>query len=152
MSDISSSPEFNDGAVLTGPQRGKRPFAVVLLAIVVILGAIGQFVATGVALMLWFRPAEAQQLFSAPVSDWYWVTTAALSFILGLIYLWISRGLLGGDPQAWMLVNLLAIINMFFALFQLATGAGWATIILGLLILVLNNTPPVRMWFRVYSS
>ena len=111
-----------------------------------------QFFAAAAAVFFVLRPGEAQQLFSASVSDWYWVMTAALSLILGLIYLWISKGMLAGDAQAWMLVNLLALINLFFAIFQIPFGSGWATLVLSALLLLVNNTPSVRRWFRVFSA
>ncbi|NQU36909.1 MAG: hypothetical protein HQ526_04840 [Actinobacteria bacterium] len=149
MSDLSSSPNDQSTIAL---ERGKRPFIVVVLAVLVILGALVQFFAAAAAVFFAFRPGEAQQLFNASVSDWYWVMTAALSLVLGLIYLWISRGMLAGNAQAWMLVNVLAFINLFFAIFQIPVGSGWATLAISALLLLVNNTPAVRRWFRVYST
>jgi hypothetical protein len=149
MSDLSSTSP--DEATLAA-ERGKRPFIITFLAGLIILGALVQFFAAAAAMFFAFRPGDAQQLFGASVSDWYWVMTAVLSLILGLIYLWISKGMLAGDAQAWMLVNVLAFINLFFAIFQIPFGSGWATLVLSALLLMVNNTPAVRRWFRVYSA
>ncbi|MEI2728410.1 MAG: hypothetical protein V9E85_04820 [Candidatus Nanopelagicales bacterium] len=127
----------------------KRPGAVLAVAILVFVGAIVQFLTALIAIILAIRPGEAQELFSQPVSDWYWVLTAVLSFILGMIYVWIGRGMLAGDPQSWMLVNILAIINVVFALFQLPTGNGWTAFFLNLVILGLNNTGASKRWFQL---
>jgi len=149
MSDLSSTP--NDQSELT-VERGKRPFIVLVLAALIILGALMQFFSAAAATFFVIRPGEAQELFNASVSDWYWVMTAALSVILGLIYLWIGKGMLAGNAQTWMLVNLLAFINLFFAIFQIPFGSGWAVLALSALLLIVNNTPAVRRWFRVYSA
>ena len=50
--------------------------------------------------MLALKPGEAQEIFSNPVSDWYWVLTAVLSFILGMIYVW--KGPSGEGPAPLM--------------------------------------------------
>ena len=110
----------------------KRPGAVLAVAILVFVGAIVQFLTALIAIILAIRPGEAQELFSQPVSDWYWVLTAVLSFILGMIYVWI-----------------LAIINVVFALFQLPTGNGWTAFFLNLVILGLNNTGASKRWFQL---
>jgi hypothetical protein len=149
MSDLSSSPADQSTLAV---ERGERPAVVVVLAVLIVVGAFIQFFAAAAAVFFAFRPGEAQQFFNATVSDWYWVITAALSLFLGLIYLWISRGMLTGDAQAWILVNLLAVITLFFALFQTPFGSGWATLALSAVLLLVNNTPAVRRWFRVYSG
>ncbi len=112
------------------------------------VGAILQFLAAASAVVLALRPGTVQHLFGASVSDWYWITSAILSLILGLIYLWIAKGVFRGNSQAWMLVNLLAIINLVFAVFQISVGIGWAAIFLNVIILVMNNTASARAWFN----
>lgn len=139
MSDLS--PEQTDG--------GKRPAAIVGLVFLIFVGAIVQFISAVIAIVLAIRPGEEQQFFSQPVSDWYWVMTAILSFILGLIYIWIARGLLARDPQSWILVNVLALINFFFALFELPTGNGWTVLFINIVILLLNNTGETKRWVRL---
>ena len=148
MSDLSPD---TDSAPTTFDGRGPRPGIVSVLAVLVFVGALIQFITTAAALSLSIRPGDEQRLFDVPVNDGYWLTTAVLSMVLGLIYVWIGRGLLAGNPQSWTLVNVLAIINAFFALFQLPFGTGWAAIFLSVIILALNNTSSARQWFRVYG-
>lgn len=126
----------------------RRPGSVTAVAVLVFIGALLQFVAAGAAIFLALRPGEVQQLFSQPITDWYWWMTAILSLILGVIYIWIGRGLLTGDPQAWLLVNVLTVINMIFALFQIPFGTGWLALVLGAVILIMNNTMSSRTWFQ----
>ena len=130
----------------------KRPATVTIVAIVVTIAAILQFVAVILSIFFWVQPGEAQLLAGAPVSDWYWVMTGTLSAALGLIYVWIAAGLLNGNPQAWLLINLFAVINIFFALFHLQFGTGWVEIGLNLILLVLNNTTGARVWFQTLGS
>jgi len=127
----------------------KRPNTVLAVVIVVCAAALLQFAAAAVGVIFALRPGEAQQFLSHPISDWYWIINAALSLVMGLIYIWIARGLLAGDPQAWLLVNLLAIINIFFALFQITYGIGWTAIAVNAILLALNNTSTAKSWFRL---
>ncbi len=126
----------------------KRPPNVTAVGVLVIIGAVLQFLAAIATVILALRPGDLQQLFGASVSDWYWFTSGLLSLVLGLIYIWIARGVFLGNSQAWMLVNLLAIINLVFAVFEIPVGTGWAAIFLNVVILLLNNTAGAREWFQ----
>lgn len=129
--------------------QAKRPGAVTTLIVLLIIGALLQLVATVIAILFALRPGVSQEVFGQPVSDFYAYTTAILSFLLALIYFWIARGMAAGDPQAWLLVNVLAIINVVFAIFQLPFGSGWAALVLNIVILALNNTARTRSWFSL---
>ena len=134
------------------PQNGKRPFTITIIAVLIFIAGILQLVATAAAIILIFRPGDVQQLQGQPVSDWYWILTAVLAFIMALIYFWIAKGALRGDAEAWMLINILAIINIVFALFQLAFGTGWASLAINILVLIVNNTAKARGWYRIPST
>lgn len=142
MSDLSP-------AGFPGEPQEKRPWVVVLLAFLIFVAAFVQLATVVVAVIFMFRPGEAQQLFGQSVSDWYWLMTAILTFILALIYIWMGRGMLAGDPQAWMLLNILAIINIIFAIFQIPFGTGWAELLLNIIILAFNNMADTRRWFNL---
>lgn len=131
---------------------GKRPGTVTVLVVLLIIAALLQLLATVLAILFAIKPGISQEVFGQPVSDFYAITTAILSFILALIYFWIARGLIAGDPQAWLLVNVLAIINIVFAVFQLPFGSGWLALIVNLLILALNNTAKTRTWFSLPTT
>ncbi|MDZ7578411.1 MAG: hypothetical protein U0904_09605 [Candidatus Nanopelagicales bacterium] len=126
-----------------------RPVSVTGVAVLFVLGAVLQFITAGLYVVLAIRPGEVQEFYGAPTSDWYWILTAMLSGLLGFIYLWIARQQLAGDPQAWMLANILMVINLFFALFSLGYGTGWAVLALNAVALVLNNTSAAREYFGV---
>ena len=126
----------------------RRPASVLIVAVLVIIGAIIQLLSTAFALVLALRPGEAQRFLGHAVSDWYWIGSAVLSLLLALILIWIARGLIQGDPQAWLLVNVLALINLVFSVFQIPYGTGWASLLINALLLILNNTTSARIWFK----
>jgi hypothetical protein len=125
----------------------KRPGSVVVVAILVFIIALTNLVAAIAAVYLAQRPGEQQTLYGASSSDWVFYFSALMSFILFLIYLWVGRAQLRGDAQAWMIVNLLMIINIFFAFFQLFYGTGFVTIFFALIVLILNNTKNTKPYF-----
>ena len=125
----------------------KRPGAATLLGVFTYLMAFVQLMSAIAAIMLWLRPGQAQEIFNAPVSDWYWVITALLSGFLFFAYIWLARGIFAGAPFAFSLVNMLAIINLIFGLLYLFQGTGWASVILSIIVLALNNSQSVRGWY-----
>ncbi|MDP4014583.1 MAG: hypothetical protein U0990_04235 [Candidatus Nanopelagicales bacterium] len=126
-----------------------RPGSVTGVAVLFVVGAVLQFITAGLYAVLAIRPGEIQEFYGAPISDWYWILAAMLSGLLGFIYLWVARQQLAGDPQSWMLANILMVINLFFALFSLAYGTGCAVLALNAVALVLNNTRAAREYFGV---
>lgn len=134
---------------MTQTTTAKRPATVTILTVLVVLAALVHLLAAVAAIFLIIRPGDVQQFFGAPVSDWYWVLSAVLSFILALIYFWIASMLLTGNPQGWLLVNVLAVINIIFALFSVPLGTGWAQLGLNVIVLLLNNVASSRAWFRL---
>lgn len=123
---------------------GRRPGIITLLSIVITLAAIVQLIVAVIGIVLALRPGEAQSYFGHATSDWVFIINGILGLLLALIYFWIARRLFAGDPQAWVLVNILALINLLFALFQIPFGTGWGSLILNGIVLLLNNTPKVR--------
>lgn len=129
------------------PENAKRPGTVVVVAIVLVLIGILNLFAAGAALYLGLQPGEAETLYGSTTSDWVWYFSALMSFILFLIFIWLARGQLQGSAQSWMIVNVLAVINIFFAFFQLFYGSGFITIILCLIVLALNNARGAKNYF-----
>lgn len=122
------------------------------VAVLFYLGALLQLITAVFYLVLAFRPGQVQQFFGHPISDLYWIFTAVLAFVLALIYAWIARRQVAGDPQAWMLVNILAIINIFFAFFEIMSGTGWLALLVNLLALVVNNSTASRRYFDMVGG
>ncbi|MCB0919334.1 MAG: hypothetical protein KDC39_12290 [Actinobacteria bacterium] len=129
------------------PDELPRPGSVVVVAILVWIIALLNLAAAVAALVLAIQPGESELLYGAPVSDWVWYFNALLSFVLFLIYIWLGVGQLKGSAQAWMLVNVLMVINIFFALFQLFYGTGFAAILFCLIVLLLNNMRRSKPYF-----
>lgn len=77
----------------------------------------------------------------------YWfVINGLLSIVLGLMYFWLTNKTLAGSQTAYVLINFLAMINIFFGLFRLPYG--WGVIALSALALILVNTNNAKAWFR----
>lgn len=134
-------------APLSIPDNVKRPGTVVVVAVLVfIIGLLNLAAAVG-AIYLASRPGNAETLHGSPTSDWTWYFSALMSFLLFLIYIWLGTGQLKGSAQSWMLVNMLMVINIFFAFFQLFYGTGFATIFFCLIVLILNNARGAKPYF-----
>lgn len=129
------------------PENAKRPGTVVIVAIFLTLIGILNLIAAGAALYLALQPGEAETLYGSETSDWVWYFSALMSFVLFLIFIWLAKGQLKGVAQTWMIVNILAVINIFFAFFQLFYGTGFITIILALIVLGLNNARGAKDYF-----
>ncbi|MEI6623211.1 MAG: hypothetical protein WCP28_15025 [Actinomycetes bacterium] len=135
---------------MTYPSRSDedRPVAVVVVAMFTMLAAVVLAASVISAIVLLVRPGEYQEFAGAPVSDWYWAISAALSLVMCVIYVRIAAGLLNRNPQAWLLVNVFALINIFYALFQTPFGTGWAELVINIILLIINNTNDPRVWFQ----
>ena len=127
----------------------RRPFGVTLVAALVLLSAVFNIV-FGVWMML--APfidspgltdltGNTQQL---PV--FYLVLNGLLSVVLGLMYFWLTKLTMVGSGTAYVLINFLSILNIFFGLFRLPYG--WGIILLSALSLLLVNTSKARTWFQ----
>lgn len=111
-----------------------------------IIGLLNLAAAIG-AVYLATRPGDTQTIYGAPTSDFFFWFNALLSFLLFLIYLWLGRGQLRGDAQAWMTTNVLMFINIIFAFFQLFYGTGFAAMLFCLIVLILNSSRKVKTYF-----
>lgn len=125
----------------------QRPGSATLLGFLAYLSAFFQLLTAIAAIFLWLRPGQTQELFNAPVSDWYWILMALLSFFLFFAYIWLGRGIFAGMPYAYTLVNVLAAINLIFGLFALFQGTGLASVLISIIVLALNNSQSVRAWY-----
>ena len=128
------------------PERA-RPAAATALALLAYLTAAAATAVRVAAVVLWLRPGQAQESSAEPVSDWYWVISAALSLFLFFAYIWLGRGILAGMDYAWTVVNLLAGINLVFGVLYIFHGTGFLMIAVSALVLLLNNSRGVREWY-----
>jgi len=66
--------------------------------------------------------------------------------ILGLLYLWLIKMTAIGSATAQVIIQMLSVINIVFAIFNLPYG--WYTILLSTIILLLVSSARATMWFR----
>ena len=130
----------------------KRPPAITVVFVLMMVAAAGYLVGTGLNLFFLFQPEEQQQWFSRPVSDWYFVINAVLDAVLFIGFVWIGRLALRGDYGAGMTVTMLAVINLVFSTFSLIYGYGWVTMLASLAVLVVNTSKPAQAWYRAGSA
>ncbi len=126
----------------------RRPASVSFAAAMMFLGSLGYLIALGLSIYRALQPGEEQLFFSQPTSDLLWILTACLDAVLIFGFAWIGRLALRGDPGAGMTINLLALINLVFSLFYILQGVGWATLLISVLVLIVNNTPSARAWYQ----
>lgn len=129
------------------PENVKRPGSVVIVAICLFIIGLLNLVAAGGAVYLATQPGDSQTLYGAPASDFFFWFNALMSFLLFLIYLWLGRGQLKGNAQAWGTTNVLMFINIFFAFFQLFYGTGFVAMLFCLIVLLLNNVGNAKAYF-----
>ena len=130
----------------------KRPPAITVVFVLMMVAAAGYLVGTGLNLWFLFQPEEQQQWFSRPMSDWYFAINAVLDAVLFIGFVWIGRLALRGDYGAGMTVTMLAVINLVFSAFSLVYGYGWVTMLASLAVLVVNTSKPAQAWYRAGSA
>jgi hypothetical protein len=66
--------------------------------------------------------------------------------LLGFMYLWLIKMIMIGSTTAQFIIQMLAVINIIFAIFTLPYG--WYTILISFIILILVSGAKATMWFR----
>ncbi len=128
----------------------QRPASVLFIAILVAISGFFDLI-FGIWMVLapWVdQPTLTDHLgkeLAGPPTFWF-VVNGLLSIVLGLMYFWLTKMTLVGSQTAYVLVNFLAILNIFFGLFRLPYG--WGVMLLSILVLVLANTNNAKAWFR----
>jgi hypothetical protein len=120
-----------------------RPFGVVFIAVLLIIGAVYNIL---IGFTLMFAPLRLTDIAGSELNiPTFWlIISGILSVILGLMYFWLSRLAMVGSQTAYLLVNFLAILNIFFALFSLPFG--WGMLILNVIVLIAVNTSASKAW------
>ena len=125
-----------------------RPFGVVLIAVLVFISGLFDLIIGSLLMLAPFitEPTITDHLGNdQSISGFFLFVNGMLSFVLGLMYFWLMRMTLIGSATAYVLVNFLAMINIFFGLFRLPYG--WGVIVLSGLVLILANTSAAKKWF-----
>lgn len=129
-----------------------RPFTVTLVAILIVVSAIYNIVIGIMAILATFGDNPTlNDISGAPhqIPGYFLWINGLLSIILGLLYFWLTRMTLIGSATAYLLITMLAIINVVFALFQMPFG--WGAIIANLIVLGLINTARAKAWFTQFA-
>jgi hypothetical protein len=122
-----------------------RPVAVSILAVLVLISAIYNVI-IGVLLML--SPLGTNPTFTDlagnahEVSGFYLFFTGTIDLIFGLLMFWLARITMAGSTQAYMLINVLAILNILFGMLSLPYG--WGIVAISIVALILVNLPGSR--------
>lgn len=125
-----------------------RPFGVVLVAALVFISGLFDII-FGVWMLL--APLGGAPTITdlagneQQISSFFLVMNGLLSVVLGFMYMWLTKMTLIGSATAYVLINFLAILNIFFGLFRLPFG--WGIIALSALALLLVNTSKAKAWF-----
>ena len=125
-----------------------RPIGVTLVIVLIVLSAVFDLIigtwlmiaAFGNALSLSDHLGNAIE-----VSGFYLFLNGALSFILGLMYFWLTKMTLIGSATARTIIIMLAAINLVFGFFRLPFG--WGIIIASIAIILMVNTKSAKAYF-----
>lgn len=120
----------------TDPPRSTAIVIVIsLLAVSALANVAG---AIGSLYLLW-QPAEAQVLFAATVSDWFWALSALLFAALAVVYLYVLRATRARDAGAGLAVSVLGLLGVGYSLLSITHLYGWAVLVVSLGLLVANQ-------------
>lgn len=134
---------------MSSTETMKRPFTVTLVMFFIGLSAILNLV---FGTLLMFAIFGENPTFTDPLGNQHTISGAwlffngAITFILGLMYLWLIRMSAIGSATAQVIIQMLAVINLVFAIFNLPYG--WYTILLSSIVLILVSNHKATLWFR----
>jgi hypothetical protein len=127
----------------------RRPFGVTLVALLVAVAAVMN-VTFGILIM--FSIFGDNPTFTDPtgaareVGGFWLVINGGIMVLLGFMYLWLIKMIMLGSTTAQFIIQMLAVINIVFAIFTLPYG--WYTILVSFVILFLVSGAKATMWFR----
>jgi hypothetical protein len=105
-----------------------RPIGVTILAVLALLGA-------GVALMHTLQMLHLWPVYLGTVAFFTFNLVGGLLWgVLMAFYLWLAQMLWNRNPQAWLLVILLAILNIGLAFTSILGGSSWQAMLPSMLI------------------
>jgi len=122
-----------------------RPIGITILAILAALAAILAIIRTLQMLHLW-------PIWFGPVRFFTFDLLGAILWaIMVLIWIWVVRGLWNLDPEIWLFVVVLSVLNLILAVVSIIGRSSFQaelpTIILNAIILIYCNTSGVKQAF-----
>lgn len=127
----------------------RRPFGVTLVMVVIGVAAILNIV---VGTLLVFSIFGDNPTFTDPfgttreVGGGWLIFNGLISIVLGFMYFWLIKMTAIGSATAQFIIQMLAVINIVFAIFSLPYG--WYTMLLSVIILLLVSGASATQWFR----
>jgi hypothetical protein len=103
------------------------------------------------SLLLLVEPDEAQLLFGAPVSDWFWGLSAVLFTTLTLVCAYVLRAAWYRDAGAGLAVSVLSLIGIGYSLLSITHGYGWAILVLSLGMLAANQAATAQGYYSGHA-
>ena len=98
-----------------------------------------------------WQPAEAQVLFGATVSDWFWALSALLFAALAVVYAYVARAVLARDAGAGLAVSILGLIGVGYSMLSITHVYGWAILVISLAILAANQAGTARDYYTGHA-
>lgn len=129
-----------------------RPLGVTILAVLAALGALAAIWHTlqMLGLVSVSGPYGAVRFFT------FNLLGAVLFGILALIYLWLVRMLWNLDPQAWLFVTVLAVLNLVMAAVSILGNSTWQSmlpaIVVNAVILIYCLLPGTKQAFGIPTT
>ncbi len=127
----------------------RRPFGVTLVAVLIAFGAVLNIFFGILMIFSIFgtNPTITDPLGNQHVIGGGWLFfNGIITFILGLMYLWLIKMTMIGSATAQFIIQMLAVINIVFAIFNLPYG--WWSIFISMIILLMVSSAKATMWFR----
>lgn len=127
----------------------RRPFGVTLVAVLIAFAALLNLIFGILMIFAIFgtNPTLTDPLGNDHVVGGGWLLfNGIITFILGLMYLWLIKMIMIGSATAQFIIQMLAVINIVFAIFNLPYG--WWTIFISMIILLMVSSAKATMWFR----
>jgi hypothetical protein len=128
----------------------KRPFGVTLLAIFSLLAAGAALIHTLQMLHLWpIRVGDAHFFGFDPFGAILWG-------IMVLIYLWVFRMLWNLDPQGWLFVTVISVLNLILAFVSILGATTWQdmmwSIVINAIVLIYALLPGTKAAFGMPNT
>ncbi len=127
----------------------RRPFGVTLVAVLIAFGAVLNIT---LGILMIFSIFGTNPTITDPFGNQHeigggWLLfNGIITFILGLMYLWLIKMTMIGSATAQFIIQMLAVINIVFAIFNLPYG--WWSIFISMIILLMVSSAKATMWFR----
>ena len=127
----------------------RRPLGVMLVAVLIGFGAVLNITFGILIIFAIFgtNPTLTDPMGNDHVIGGGWLlVNGIITTILGLMYLWLIKMTMIGSATANVIIQMLAVINIVFAIFNLPYG--WWTIFISMIILLMVSSAKATMWFR----